>query len=161
MTFRQAIGRNRKHFWLGAAVVAVMAVVLWLVLWASGQNFFSASLRFVSGTIETFKEYEPITEQALLDFAQTPVDLERSLEGFVVLGRLDGVDVVVDHHCEDVCPAATIRIIRYYLSEGKSCEAAGGVEKSIFIGGWSGDKTFCFPRILAENWNEYRRDNVR
>jgi hypothetical protein len=49
-------------------------------------------------------------------------------------------------------------VIRYDV-ENEECEALGGVLHTIHVPFdiSMAEKEYCFPRVLVENWEEYRR----
>jgi hypothetical protein len=100
-----------------------------------------------------------LSEDALLAYATAPYDKAALLKHGPELGKLNGVRVIVDYLCADVCPAYTVRIIRLDADPGPRCAAIGGVEKSVVVpfGIAARSQTFCFPRILAEHWDAYVR----
>ena len=98
---------------------------------------------------------EPIAEDRLLAYATGPFDSMLFHERPFVLGTLGGVEVVVSSSCSDLCPAYTTRIIHFDVPEGRSCTDIGGVERAQQLGGWGGELTRCFPRIIAEHWENY------
>lgn len=98
---------------------------------------------------------DPISEERLLAYATGPFDRMLFYERPFVLGSLDGVDIVVASSCSDLCPDYTTRIIHFDVPAGQSCADIGGVERSQKLGGWGGQLIRCFPRIIADHWEEY------
>jgi hypothetical protein len=70
----------------------------------------------------------------------------------LVLGVRQGVRVVADFPCGDICPDYTTRIIHYEVEPGPGCDAAGGVvvsypvPRSIAVI----RQPFCIPKVLAD-----------
>jgi hypothetical protein len=64
---------------------------------------------------------------------------------------------VVEHWCSDVCADHSVRVIHFFVPPGPSCTSVGGVAKSLNVptGVAVSEKTFCFPRILVDNWDTY------
>jgi hypothetical protein len=144
---------------LGAFVVSV-ALIGCLFLLVGRVTSYSQAEDVASGfqgIFEVFRPDKEISEAELLAYARTDVDLELSRQEPVPLGRLNGWEVVAEHPCGGVCPDYTERIIRYELPRGRICDGAGGVEREVSIGGYP--QVFCFPKVLAENWDTYRRNN--
>lgn len=98
---------------------------------------------------------DPISEDRLLAYAMAPYDMMLGEETPFVLGSFAGVEVVVDSSCSDLCPTYTTRIIHFDLRDGQSCAGIGGVERSQKLGGWGGELTRCFPRVISDHWEDY------
>ena len=105
------------------------------------------------------QDVNSLTEDQLLQYASSPYDEQSFRQSTVALGKLNGVEVIAEHVCSDVCPAATIRIIHFEVPSGANCTGVGGVDKSIEVpeGTGTATKTYCFPTILIENWDNYIR----
>ena len=75
-------------------------------------------------------------------------------------GQHHGTPVVVDFICSDVCPDYTVRVIHYDLASTQTCASVGGVERAMRIPVSIAvtDKTFCFPKVITDNWDAYKRD---
>jgi hypothetical protein len=67
-----------------------------------------------------------------------------------LLGIHRNTRVIVDVLCGDVCPAYTVRIIRYAVDAGPACAAIGGDTASIAVPIAIGVRTqpFCIPHVL-------------
>jgi hypothetical protein len=104
-------------------------------------------------------QLRPITEAELLAYASAPY--ERAAYGSPpeVLGVLNNAPVVVDFICSDLCPASTVRIVRFELAPGVSCADVGGVEKQVLVpvAITATLQELCFPNVLARNWTAYVR----
>jgi hypothetical protein len=100
---------------------------------------------------------KPLSEETLLAYASAPYD--RVDKHIVSLGELNGIPVIAEFICSDVCPDYTVRVIRYDLNKDQTCNGSGGVEKALRIpaGIAATDKTFCFPKVLVTNWSKYQR----
>ena len=96
-----------------------------------------------------------LTEAWLLEYASTPYDKGEHAFSRQVLGTLNEVDVVAEFPCSDVCPDYTVRIIHFDVGPGAGCTAIGGVERTVVvpIAIAAMQKAFCFPSVLAQNWN--------
>jgi hypothetical protein len=114
-----------------------------------------AVLTFVG--CDSGQDVNSLTEDQLLQFASRPYDQELFRQPPIALGKLGGVEVVATHICSDICPGATVRVIHFELPRDASCASVGGAEKSIFVPEETGHatKTYCFPKILIENWGSY------
>ena len=99
------------------------------------------------------------TEAELLSYASTPYRAGEHGAPRQALGKLNGVDVIVDFICSDLCPAYTVRVIRFDVEPGPHCTEIGGVERSVIVpvAITSRSVAYCFPRVLAENWSAYVR----
>jgi hypothetical protein len=117
------------------------------------------SVALVAFALQSMAQLRPLTDEGVLRYASQPYDKALYRGGSVILGSLNSVDVVVDYICSDLCPAYTVRIIRFAADPGPACAAVGGIEKSVIVprGVASGPKVFCFPKVLVDNWNAYVR----
>jgi hypothetical protein len=81
---------------------------------------------------------------AVLHVQQAPADR--------ILGVHRGVAVIVDDRCGDVCPANTVRIIRYMIDPGPACTRIGGDAASIGVPIAVGItmQSFCVPHVLFQ-----------
>ena len=97
-----------------------------------------------------------LTDGELLAYVSCPVDLDQVGQR-IELGQINGTLVVANHYCSDLCPSNTVRVVHYELQDGKSCTAAGGVEKQITIpmGIGLGQRSFCFPKQVIAHWDVY------
>jgi hypothetical protein len=92
-----------------------------------------------------------LSDADLVAYAARPYDKAAMMERQVRLGLHQGLVVLVDFPCSDICPAYTTQIIHYELGPGPPCEAAGGVTQtrevpySIAVI----EKQFCVPSVLA------------
>ena len=99
-----------------------------------------------------------LTDARLLEYAAAPYD-KRAMEGkHLSLGLHNGVPVLVDFPCGDLCPTYTVRVIHYDLPTGPECAARGGVVKSmgVWLGPGQMETPFCFPKVLTDHWASYR-----
>jgi len=102
---------------------------------------------------------DSLSDQSLLQYASQAYDKGAMMNTRETLGIYHGNRVVVEFPCSDLCPADTVRVIRYELASGQDCSDAGGVSKTLRIpeGVAMHDEEFCFPRVLAEHWDRYKR----
>jgi hypothetical protein len=100
-----------------------------------------------------------LDDAALHAYATQPWDKASLMGTTVPLGRYQGVPVVAEFPCADVCPKYTVRIIHYVLPEGMSCATAGGVEESVPVpvAITVMQKTFCFPKPLVDARQHFTR----
>ena len=93
-----------------------------------------------------------LTDQALLAFAARPYDRAAKMNTEEVVGVLNGVQVVADYPCSDICPDYTTRIIHFAIGPGPACVGAGGVAntRNVPVSIAVEEKTFCVPKVLAE-----------
>ena len=69
----------------------------------------------------------------------------------VVLGTRQGVRVVAEYRCGDLCPEYTVRIIHFDVAPGPRCTASGGVSRmeGVPIAAAEAIEPFCEPRVIA------------
>jgi hypothetical protein len=103
-------------------------------------------------------ELRAINDAWLLEYASTPYEKKFPMRD-EVLGTLGGIAVIAEFFCADVCPAYTVRVIHFDVEPGARCASVGGVEKAVTIpfGIAARPQPFCFPSILAQNWDAYVR----
>lgn len=120
------------------------------------RNIFIIILMLMTLSVLAVEGNQVLSEESILAYATTPFD--EAPENYVVLGELNGNQVVVEFKCSDICPDYTVRIVRYELKENESCSDIGGVEKEIVVpaGIAATTRTYCFPKVIADNWSEYQ-----
>ena len=93
-----------------------------------------------------------LTDQDILDYAASGYDKEEMMFQKVELGSHNGMLLIVEFPCSDLCPDNTTRVIRYDV-ENDECEALGGVLHMIFVPSDIAmvEKEYCFPKVLVEN----------
>jgi hypothetical protein len=98
-----------------------------------------------------------LTDRDVLNYASSSYDKNLYRQPPKVLGRLRGVDVVVEYKCSDICPNYTVRVIRFELPQGKTCDEAGGRYKKFELPPFSmqPDGGYCVPAVLVDNWARY------
>jgi len=96
---------------------------------------------------------------ALQAYASKPWDKAALMHSTIELGRYDGVPVVAEFPCSDVCPQYTVRIIHYRLPADASCASVGGVEESVLvpIAIAVREKKFCVPEPLVASGQYYSK----
>jgi hypothetical protein len=121
-----------------------LSIIVWACL--SGVACVSSSTR-------------PVSDDELLNYAVAPYDKNHIQLQKSWLGLNNGTPVISEFICSDLCPHYTVRVIHYELERDKSCAAAGGIEKAIRIpvSRATMNKVFCFPKVLADNWEKYRK----
>lgn len=97
---------------------------------------------------------DTLADADILDYATTSLE-SSDLRDFA-LGRHNDTQVVVTFMCSDLCPAYTERIIHYELPNGTTCESVKGRQLSVAVpmGIGIGSESFCFPEVLAKNWEK-------
>jgi hypothetical protein len=100
-----------------------------------------------------------LSDGDLLGYASRSYDKRAMTQKRVVLGTNRGIRVVADFPCSDLCPDFTVRVIHYEVPTGQDCARIGGIEKMLRVpeGAWAQNETFCFPKVLIEHWNRYKR----
>ncbi len=93
----------------------------------------------------------PVSDTQILAYATQAYDRDKLMFKREVLGRHNGLDVVADHPCSDVCPRYTVRIVHYDIGVGPECAKAGGVVRDLRVpmGPGAVTKAFCMPRVLS------------
>jgi hypothetical protein len=100
----------------------------------------------------------PLTDQDILDYASAEYDKEEMMFQKVELGSHNGMLLIAEFPCSDLCPDYTTRVIRYDV-ENEECEALGGVLHKMFVpsGVAMVETEYCLPTVLVEHWGELRR----
>src|SRR5687768_1723232 len=80
-----------------------------------------AVLLFAPRTRPTF------TDKQLLAYARTTYDKREMILQKLDLGNHNGLKLVAEFPCSDLCPEYTVRIIRYDVADRATCEKHGGV----------------------------------
>ncbi len=92
-----------------------------------------------------------VSDADLRAYAARPFDKGQMMFKTVVLGTHHGNKLIAEFPCGDVCPAYTIRVIRYELKPGERCEARGGVLETLSVPQSIAmvKREFCIPPVLA------------
>jgi hypothetical protein len=87
----------------------------------------------------------------ILAYSTRPFDRAAMMGKRDLVGIHNGVAVVADYPCSDVCPAYTTQIIHYNAEPGPACDKAGGVVemRTVPIAIAVQRKPFCVPTVLA------------
>ncbi|WP_435949658.1 hypothetical protein [Psychrobacter sp. DM8] len=74
-----------------------------------------------------------------------------------VIGIHNGIDVVEEFTCSDICPENTLRIVYYDIKDSAECARGGGVIKTILIpvAITVMPKPYCLPAVIADYWESY------
>ena len=74
-----------------------------------------------------------------------------------VIGYHHGTAVVKSFQCSDLCPQNTLRLIYYDVPDVESCARIDGVSKQILvpIAITVAPRPYCFPKVIADNWEGY------
>jgi hypothetical protein len=93
----------------------------------------------------------PLTDRAIAAYAARPYDKARMMGRREVLGVHNGVRVIVEFPCGDICPDYTTRVIHYEVAPGPACVRARGVVRHAIIarGPAASRQPFCVPRVLG------------
>jgi hypothetical protein len=91
-----------------------------------------------------------LTDSQLVAIQREKFDKSQIMQETTRLGTHQGKMVIAEHPCSDVCPAYTVRIVRYDLPL-EQCEKAGGMigYRIVPQGISAGVKAFCVPPVLA------------
>ena len=92
----------------------------------------------------------PLTDQAIINAGARKFDAEKMMGRSLVLGTKNGVRVVADYPCGDLCPDRTTREILLVVDPKVKCEAAGGVEikREFNAMGDVDNSIMCVPKAL-------------
>ncbi|HEV7659960.1 MAG TPA: hypothetical protein VGO55_08960 [Allosphingosinicella sp.] len=93
----------------------------------------------------------PISDQAIAAYTARPYNKAAMMGRHLVLGVHNGVRVVVDFPCGDICPDYTTRIVHYDVAVGAACARARGVVRHAIVaqGPAAFRQAFCVPRVLG------------
>lgn len=96
---------------------------------------------------------------ALKAYAIKSWDKATLMHSTVEVGIYQGVPVVAEFPCSDVCPQYTVRIIHYRLPADANCTSVGGVEKQVLVPIAIAvmPKTFCIPEPLVASGQYYSK----
>ena len=105
------------------------------------------------------RAHAPITDADVLAYASSDYDKSRHVPLDFILGTVNNLPVIVEFRCSDLCPAYTVRIIHFGWPTGTACAEIGGAERTIMVpkGRAAHEEAFCFPKVLVENWDRYKR----
>ena len=122
------------------------------------MRFVSIVLLIICGNLCAQDTLDQLSDQEILDYARQPYDkMAKMLQQTEILGAMRGTVVRVDYICSDECPAYTVRVIRLEVGDDLTCSDAGGIEKELWVPESISSvlRTFCFPGVLVENWDQY------
>ncbi len=140
----------RKIFYVVIAVVALVALSLSLQM-SRGKslpaNARLSDANLLAGRLST----APLTTEELVGFARSYIDKDKLMFKDLEIGSYNGHKIRVSYPCGDICPADTVRIIRYDIL-GSECAGAGGELRRILvpIGRAVTSKEFCFPKPIID-----------
>jgi hypothetical protein len=92
-----------------------------------------------------------LSDADLLNHASSPFD-KGAMEGKrIILGMHEGVAVVADFPCADLCPNNTVRVIHYEVTGEADCAQIGGLVRTLWVPEGIGNvpRIYCLPRVLA------------
>lgn len=74
-----------------------------------------------------------------------------------VIGVHNGIDVVEEFVCSDVCPENTLHLVYYDIEDSAECARVGGVIKTILtpVAITVMPKPYCLPEVIADYWQSY------
>ncbi|MBI3778098.1 MAG: hypothetical protein HY274_04170 [Gammaproteobacteria bacterium] len=111
--------------------------------------------------VSAFGDASPpeISDEEILAYATRPYNKYKIAQHRVVLGTRGRAIVLAEYICSDLCPEYTVRVVRYELSKDQSCLEVGGIEKEVRVpvAIAAMNKTFCFPKVLVDNWGSYTK----
>ncbi len=117
----------------------------------SRMNPLPATLALLVSCTTTAGEARSISDADILAYASRPFDHAAMMGKRDLVGMHNGVEVVADYPCSDVCPDYTTQIIHYDAAPGPACDKAGGVVemRTVPISIAVQRKPFCVPKVLA------------
>ena len=94
-----------------------------------------------------------LSDADLLSYASRAFDKGKMQGKHIVLGNHQGVPVVADYPCADLCPAHTVRVIHYDVGGESDCRRVGGTPRTLWVpeGIGNAPKLFCLPKVLADH----------
>ena len=109
--------------------------------------------------VSTLGQARTISDEFLMEYASMEYDKAAHGEKRQSLGLLNGIEVLVDFVCSDICPDYTVRIIHFNVEPGADCTEVGGIERTVIVPVHiaAAPKPFCFPKVLSDNWDAYIR----
>lgn len=71
-----------------------------------------------------------------------------------MIGVHNGINVVEEFICSDICPKNTLRLVHYDIEDSAQCARIGGVTKSILtpVAITVMPKTYCLPAVIVGYW---------
>ena len=90
-----------------------------------------------------------LSDYNLLQIQSERFDAGQFMGQTLTLGRHNGLTVIAEHPCGDLCPRNTVRIVRYQV-QNDSCESSGGKLAMRVVPSFvPRPKMFCVPSVLA------------
>lgn len=111
----------------------------------------SLALGACDGGVWASNSSTPISDNDLRALAARPYNKEKMVDRRVLLGTQNGVKVIADFPCSDICPDYTTRIIHLDVDPGPNCTAADGTEEdeTFALGDSNTIAPFCVPKAVA------------
>lgn len=74
-----------------------------------------------------------------------------------VIGMHNGIDVVEEFTCSDVCPENTVHLVYYDIEDSAECARRGGVITTILtpVAITVMPKPYCLPAVISDYWESY------
>ena len=93
-----------------------------------------------------------LSDADVLAIAGSDYDKRAMMGRSDVLGLHNGIKLIAEYPCSDICPIYTTRIIHYALPADDSCIAAGGVvrEELVPVSIAMVREPFCMPSVIVE-----------
>jgi len=114
--------------------------------------FISACTSVTPTSVTPNDQDETLTDNEILEYSTTEYDKAKMMHQTVVLGNHNGVSVIAEFPCSDLCPDYTTRIVRYDIDISQ-CSSVGGVIQTMYVprGIALVEEDYCVPKILVEN----------
>lgn len=74
-----------------------------------------------------------------------------------VIGVHNGINVIEEFTCSDVCPENTVHLVYYDIEDSAECASRGGIIKTILtpVAITVMPKAYCLPLVIADYWESY------
>ena len=138
---------------LSIIIIALIIVGAGILLYSSSQKVTTSNEQ----KNQTQQQNPPtqgnaLSDQQLLEYAQSDFNQSEMMFKDIILGTYNNFPIRVTFPCSDVCPQATIRIIRYDVNISE-CSNPDGVIKAIRVPVGIGvmAQDFCFPKVIVDN----------
>jgi len=130
-------------------LAAIMVTITFLILTGIVMLIYT-----VGQTADPFFRDAPhrvLTDTDLADIPSKYENIDANFGKYWRLGKHNGVMVVAEHPCSDLCPWNTLRIIRYSTPPGRLCDEIGGLSLELPVPGVISVEIgiFCIPKMLA------------
>ena len=101
------------------------------------------------GVIAPQNSMEPISDDEIRQAYSATYNKRWMMDKTVILGTRNGVKLIAEYPCSDLCPDSTTRIIHYDIEPGPECTKIGGTSRmeAVPISVAVAVRPFCEPNI--------------